>query len=60
MGAFHYYLNNCTHCGKPRQDLIKPPPILDQEKLDASTSSKEHIRPDDRVSVGQAREGLQK
>ena len=51
MGAFHYYLDNCEHCGKPKNDLIQPRPILDKEKLDASTSSQEQKRQDDRLPI---------
>ena len=59
MGAFAYQLNNCNHCGKPKNDLATPPPILDQEKLDASTSSQKQKRQDDRVSIRKIGQDIQ-
>jgi hypothetical protein len=34
MGAFAYQINNCEHCGKPANDLVVPPPVLDTSKLE--------------------------
>ncbi len=53
MGAFAYQINNCEHCSVSKNDRIQTPPILVEEKLNASTSSEESIRQDNRLSVRQ-------
>ena len=34
MPAFAWSINTCKHCGKPANDLVVPPPVLDTSKLE--------------------------